>query len=79
SPVGAKITVYTANRKHVGQIITGESIHAQHAPVQHFGLGRTTRVEKIEVRWPNGGPLRVIDNPAIDRYHTVTAGPAAAK
>ncbi|MCH8048401.1 MAG: CRTAC1 family protein, partial [Planctomycetes bacterium] len=42
SPVGAKITVYTANRKHVGQIITGESIHAQHAPVQHFGLGRTT-------------------------------------
>ncbi|MCA9264636.1 MAG: ASPIC/UnbV domain-containing protein, partial [Planctomycetales bacterium] len=53
--------------KHV---LNGDSIHAQHAAVAHFGLGSSNAVTAYEVRWPDGHVTRV-DHPEIDRYHHV--------
>jgi hypothetical protein len=72
SPVGAKITVTTDQGTLVDQIVTGDSIHAQHSNTVHFGLGSTDCVQSIEVRWP-GGRVRTIDRPACDTYHFVRA------
>jgi hypothetical protein len=44
----------------------------QHSTTLHFGLGGSTRVESIEVRWLNG-MTRVIRDPEINRYHFVPA------
>jgi hypothetical protein len=70
SPVGASVVVLTAGRKHVGRVVTGDTIMGQHGPTLHFGLGRETRVDALEVRWP-GGATRVLQHPEIGRYHYV--------
>jgi hypothetical protein len=70
SPVGASVAVRTADRTHVGRVVTGDTIMGQHSPTLHFGLGRETRVDALEVRWP-GGATRVLQNPEIGRYHYV--------
>ena len=70
SPVGATATVYAAGRVMVRQLITGDSHHAQSANTLHFGLGTASRVERVEVQSPTGRPITLQD-PAIDRYHTL--------
>ncbi|MBW2697014.1 MAG: CRTAC1 family protein [Deltaproteobacteria bacterium] len=72
SPVGASVSVHTAEQTHVGRIVTGETVMGQHPTTLHFGLGSSTRVESIEVRWPNG-MTRIIHGPEIDRYHRIEA------
>jgi hypothetical protein len=54
----------------VGRILTGETVLGQHPTTLHFGLGSSTHVDSIEVRWPNG-MTRSIQDPAIDRTHRI--------
>ena len=75
SPLGAKVTVTTANGERTNVAVSGDSYSAQHAPVLHFGLGGIDAVESIEVRWPDG-EVTVLDAPAVDAYHDVS--PAGA-
>jgi hypothetical protein len=70
SPVGASVTVRTADRTQVGRIVTGETLMGQHPTTVHFGLAGSQQVESIEVRWV-GGVTRIVENPEIDRYHLV--------
>jgi hypothetical protein len=72
SPIGASITMRTTKRTHVGRVLTGENLMAQHASTVHFGLGTEERVESIEVRWLNGA-TRVLHAPEPNRYHLVLA------
>lgn len=80
SPIGAKITVAGPGGRRTLPYVTGDSYRTQHAPARVFGLGAETRVDYVEVRWPNG-TVRRIDSPAIDRYHSVfaTAPPPEAR
>jgi hypothetical protein len=78
SPIGAAVTVTTATRKHVGRVVTGDSLMGQHAMTLHFGLGDETDVESIEVRWPNGA-TRTMRAPEVNRYHRVHAPTGSAK
>jgi hypothetical protein len=70
SPVGASVSVHSSEQTHVGRIVTGETVLGQHPTTLHFGLGSSTRVESIEVRWPNG-TTRILHDPEIDRYHRI--------
>jgi hypothetical protein len=72
SPVGASVSVQTAEQTHVGRIVTGETVLGQHPTTVYFGLGSSTRVESIEVRWPSG-MTRIVHGPKIDRYHRIEA------
>ncbi len=74
SPVGAKVTLRYPGGIQVRDIITGDSYRSQHANTAHFGLGSSTRVENVEVRWLNGRK-RTIENPEINRYHAVGSAP----
>ncbi len=76
SPLGAKVTVTTANGVKTNAAVSGDSYSAQHAPVLHFGLGGVEKIEKIDVRWPNGD-VSTLDAPAVDVYHYVTPGRAS--
>ena len=73
SPIGAEVTVFAGGKKQIRRIVAGASIHSQQANTLHFGLGATTKVDAIEVRW-HGGKTRRIEMPKIDQYHTVLAG-----
>ena len=72
SPVGASVVIRTPEQIHVDRVVTGETLMGQHSTTLHFGLGRSTRVESIEVHWVNGA-TRVIRDPEINRYHFVGA------
>lgn len=87
--IGVKLQGSKANRDAVGARITwsaggvqrsrlkngGGSYLSSHDPREILGLGGTTRLEWIEVRWP--GPSTLTErfaNLAIDRYHTLVEG-----
>jgi hypothetical protein len=70
SPLGAKVTLRREGRVQVRRIVTGDSFLAQHANTVHFGLGEANRVERIEVRWPNG-EVTLVEDPQVDRYHNI--------
>jgi hypothetical protein len=73
SPLGARISLAFPGGRRAAAVVAGDSYGAQHAPVAHFGLGARKRVDLIEVRWPDGTVHR-LENPAINKYHDVTAG-----
>jgi hypothetical protein len=41
---------------------------------QHLGLGRATRVEALEVRWPRSGAVQVFRDLAADQHLRLTEG-----
>jgi len=73
SPIGAKVTLHTADGIQPARIVTGDSLYTQHAPVAHFGLGKQTEVEALEIVWADGTKQR-LERPEIDHYHRVVAG-----
>jgi hypothetical protein len=54
SPIGATVKVRYAGRAAIQQIITGDSYRSQRASSVHFGLGAADRIEKAEIKWPDG-------------------------
>jgi len=70
SHIGTRVTLHTANRRQVRQIVMGDSYRSQHAPTVHFGLGPETSVVGIEVRWGNG-KTNWLSKPALNQYHSV--------
>lgn len=70
SPIGSQVTLVAAGKRRVAVVATGDSFAAQLGPVVHFGLGTTSAVEKLEIRWPDG-KVDTLANPGVDRYHDV--------
>ncbi len=75
SPIGTTVRVVTAAGSQMTRLVTGDSYSAQHAATVHFGLGETTQIEAIEVRWPNGVERRIA-GPEVNQY--ITVSPAAS-
>jgi hypothetical protein len=70
SPIGAKVTLKTAQGEQMTQLVTGDSFSAQHSSTVHFGLGQETQVESIRVKWADGTEKTLI-KPETDKYHTM--------
>jgi hypothetical protein len=71
--IGATVYV-TANKIRQRQdVISGTSYASQNDLTLHFGLGSATRIDKVEIRWPNGS-LETVVIPTIDRRVTVVQG-----
>lgn len=71
SPVGARITIRHANGAATQQIVTGDSYRSQRANTVHFGLGKITQVDSVEVRWINGQSIE-IRQPQLNTYLDVS-------
>jgi hypothetical protein len=52
--IGAKVKLSAGPNVQIGEVRSGGSYLSQNDLRLHFGLGRSTKVEKIEVRWPSG-------------------------
>ena len=59
---GAVVRLTAGGRTQMRAIDAGSGYLCQMEPVAHFGLGELSRVERVEVRWPDGAQLR-LDNP----------------
>ena len=74
SPIGARITVGTPSGPKIGRIVTGDSFYAQHSNLKNFGLGQSTQVDSVEVKWLDGTVVK-LDHPAVDRYYDIRSTP----
>jgi hypothetical protein len=39
----------------------------------HFGLGAATKIDKLEIKWPDG-TVESFDVPSVDKVITITQG-----
>ena len=71
--IGAKVFVTTGTVRQRADVFSGGSYASTSDPRVHFGLGSTTKVDKLEIQWPSGAKEQVTV-PAVDRIFTVVEG-----
>jgi hypothetical protein len=72
SGLGARVVVTEgAGRKRVYDVTNAGSYLSSSDARIIVGLGATSSVRSVEVRWPGRG-AQIIENPPVDRYHTIT-------
>ncbi|HEY0431943.1 MAG TPA: CRTAC1 family protein, partial [Pyrinomonadaceae bacterium] len=59
-------------------VISGAVYCSQNDPTLHFGLGASTKVDKLEIQWANGA-LETFGVTALDKTVTITQGKGSAK
>ena len=70
SALGAHVELQWQGRKQAQVVAAATGFSAQNQRRLHYGLGSATAVEKVVIRWPSG-VTQTIENPAVDRLHTV--------
>jgi hypothetical protein len=68
--VGASVTLFWNGLKQTKFVTGGEGFCAQNQRRVHFGLGQTTHIGKVVVRWPNG-QTQTLMAPKIDQLNRV--------
>jgi hypothetical protein len=75
SAIGARCTIEAAGRKQIAEVLSGGSYFSQNSFTLYFGLGKSDRVDRIEVRWPMG-ETQVWPGVAANRTIGLTEGSA---
>jgi hypothetical protein len=69
--VGARVTIETDRGKQMREVRAGESYLSSSDPRVHFGLGASTAVKSVEIRWPSG-VVQKVEGVQPGRYQTVS-------
>jgi hypothetical protein len=67
--VGAEVVVVSGGKRQAAWRFGGGSYASACDPRLHFGLGASTRVDAVEVRWPSGQVDRHENLEADTGYH----------
>jgi hypothetical protein len=70
---GAEVRVFAGERRWLRLVNAGGSFLCSNDPRAHFGLGTTTHVDRIEVRWPDG-TTEVFSGRDVDRLVVLPKG-----
>lgn len=70
SAIGADVRVFWNGQQQRQEVSGGSGFCAQNQRRLHFGLGRTERVDRVEIHWPSGR-VQTIASPALNQIHTV--------
>lgn len=71
--IGARVTIVSGGMKQFDEVRAGGSYLSQNDLRLHFGLGTSTRLDSVQVRWPNG-QIEELKNLAADKLYTVVEG-----
>jgi len=71
--IGARVLMTTSTRTQMREVKAGSSYLGQNELRQHFGLGSSTIVDRLEVKWPSGG-VDVARNIAADHIVSIREG-----
>ena len=71
--LNARVRVSTGKMQQLGEVRSGGSYLSQSDLRLHFGLGSASRIDKVEVLWPNGG-TQVFENIAADCFYRLKQG-----
>ena len=70
SAIGADVRVFWAGQEQLQQVSGGSGFCSQNERRLHFGLGKATAVDRVEIRWPSG-IKQTLTNPSVDEIHRV--------
>jgi hypothetical protein len=71
--IGARVTVTAGKLTQFDEVRAGSSYLSQNDLRLHFGLGKDAKMDRVEVRWPNGKVESLKDVPA-DFLYTLVEG-----
>ena len=71
--VGAAVFLTAGGFRQRGDVLSGGSYGSSSDPRVHFGLGTASKIERVEIRWPDGKKEEV-GIPGVDRIITVVEG-----
>jgi hypothetical protein len=71
--LGAVVTLEQGSDKHEKEVRSGDGYISQSDLRLHFGLGKSSRAEKVVIRWPSGLVETLSDLPA-NQYYVVREG-----
>ncbi len=73
--IGATITWQSGDLKRSKLKVGGGSYLSSHDPRDVLGIGKRTKIDKLEIRWPQpSGRVESFTNLPIDRYITIIEG-----
>ncbi|MCG8461490.1 MAG: ASPIC/UnbV domain-containing protein, partial [Holophagales bacterium] len=52
--IGARVMVHAGGEIFLREVNAGNGYSSQSTTLLHFGLGRHSKVESVEIHWPNG-------------------------
>jgi hypothetical protein len=73
--VGTRVIVELDGARLIRERDGGNGFSAQNDPRPHFGLGEAKKVQRLEIRWPDGG-VQEWKDVAADQRLTVQQDPA---
>ena len=71
--IGAKLLVAAGGRRQVIEIRSGGSYMSQNDLRAHVGLGDAARIDRLEIRWPDGA-IDTANSVAADRFYVAREG-----
>ncbi len=75
SAIGARVRCVTGDHHQIDEVRSGGSFYSQNDLRIHFGLGKATRIDKLEIRWPSNQIDRFTDIP-VNRILKIVEGTA---
>jgi hypothetical protein len=69
--IGAGVHIVTGSGEQWNHVTTAVGYAGSSEQAVHFGLGKESRVSRIEISWPSGAVQR-LEDVAADRYINVT-------
>ena len=70
SAIGAQVTVFWNGQRQAQEINGGSGFCAQNQRRLHFGLGKTSEIEKVVIGWPSG-KVQTMEKPSGNEMHRV--------
>lgn len=71
--VGATVYLTAGGMRQRGDVLSGGSYMSSNDQRVHFGLGKSTKIDGVEIVWP-GGTRETLQLPAVDRIFTIEQG-----
>ncbi|HZO51408.1 MAG TPA: CRTAC1 family protein [Bryobacteraceae bacterium] len=73
SAIGARVSLQVGPLAMTNEVRSGSSFASQSDFRLHFGLGDAATIDKVEIRWPNGG-TEVVKGLGANRWITIREG-----
>lgn len=70
SAIGADVRLFWNGQQQRQEVSGGSGFCSQNQRRLHFGLGKTARIDRVEIHWPSGH-LQTLNSPQLNRIHTV--------
>ena len=70
SAIGAQVTVFWNGQRQSQEVSGGSGFCAQNQRRLHFGLGKSSAIEKAVIRWPSG-KTQTVENPSVGQIQKV--------